>query len=295
MPQACLVDGTYELFRAYYGARARGRSQPEPLDTLRAFALSLNKLKRDLRFDFSVVAFDTVIESFRNELFAGYKTGVGIPEDLWSQFPHAEEVAAGLGFCVLSMIEFEADDAIASVAAQLERSPSMERIVIASPDKDLMQCVRGESVVLWDRLREVYYDEPGVIAKMGVLPESIPDYLALVGDTADGIPGLSRWGARSAAAVLAVFLHLEAIPRAPAPWPPSVRGREALARTLAENWDEALLYRRLATLRTDVRVPEEPAAYTLRPVDVSRLSALGFQETLLERLRDGGGPDAALA
>lgn len=250
--RVCLIDGTYELFRAYFGAPSR--LSPSGIEIGASFALgrSLVALARRAEFTHYAVSFDTVIESFRNRLFAGYKTGEGIEPALLGQFALVEELTAALGFVVLSMREFEADDGIATLAELASRRDDVERVVIASPDKDLMQCVRGKRVVCWDRLREIHYDEEGVREKMGVSPASIPDYLALVGDNADGIPGVPRWGAQSTRAVLAHYGHLEQIPRQAADWTVRVRGAEALTRELREKESEVLLFRTLATLRTDV-------------------------------------------
>lgn len=247
----CVVDGTFELFRAFYGAPSRSSSAGKEVSAAIALGRSLRALAKSGQFTHFAVAFDTVIESFRNDLFAGYKTGEGIDPLLLAQFPLAERVAAALGFAVFSMIEFEADDALASAAAQFADREDVESIVIASPDKDLMQCVRA-GVTTWDRIRDKHYDEAGVIEKMGVSPQSIPDYLALVGDSADGIPGIPRWGARSAAQVLARYTRLEDIPRQASAWETPVRGAAALVEQLVEHEAQVLLYRRLATLRQDV-------------------------------------------
>jgi 5'-3' exonuclease len=201
-------------------------------------------------------AFDHVIESFRNELFAGYKTSEGVPPELMAQFPLAERATQALGVVVWPMVEFEADDALATAAARWDRSPDVEQIVICSPDKDMAQCVRGTSIVCFDRMRRKMIDEPGVIAKFGVSPASMPDWLALVGDDADGIPGVPRWGAKSAAAVLAAYQHIDAIPNDERQWRVPVRGASALAESLREHRQEAALYRRLATSRTDVPLGE---------------------------------------
>jgi 5'-3' exonuclease len=198
------------------------------------------------------VATDHVIESFRNRLWSGYKTGDGIEADLKSQFPLLEETLTALGVAVWPMIEFEADDALAAAAMQAARSTDVDRVVICTPDKDLAQCVRGTRVVQMIRRTRTIRDEAGVIAKFGVGPESIPDYLALVGDASDGYPGLPGWGAKSTAAVLAKFVHIESIPDDPATWRVNAANAGALARTLSENRDRALLFRDLATLRTDI-------------------------------------------
>jgi 5'-3' exonuclease len=198
------------------------------------------------------VATDHVIESFRNDLWPGYKTGDGIDPDLWSQFPLLEETLTAAGVAVWPMIEFEADDALASAAAAAARDPRVERVLICTPDKDLAQCVTGARVVQLNRRKKLILDEAAVIAKFGVSPASIPDYLALVGDAADGYPGLPGWGAKSTAAVLARFRHIEAIPSDWREWSVNDFNAGTLAATLAEQRDRALLFRTLATLRTDI-------------------------------------------
>jgi 5'-3' exonuclease len=203
------------------------------------------------------VATDHVIESFRNGLWPGYKTGEGIAPDLWSQFALLEEVVSAAGVAVWPMVEFEADDALAAGAATAARDARVERVIICTPDKDLAQCVRGTRVVQLDRRRRVTLDEAGVVSKFGVSPESIPDYLALVGDAADGYPGLPGWGAKSSAAVLAKFVHIESIPADWREWGVNAANASALARTLSSERDRALLFRTLATLRTDIRLFEE--------------------------------------
>ncbi len=202
------------------------------------------------------VAFDTVIESFRNRLFEGYKTGEGIPEDLWLQFPLAERAAEALGIVTWRMVEFETDDALATFAARAHDMEEVEQVVICSPDKDLAQCVRGTRVICHDRLRRRSMDEDGVREKFGVSPDSIPDWLGLVGDSADGIPGIPRWGAKSASTVLAAYGSIDAIPDNAASWNVMVRGRDALAESLRLHRVEAQLYRTLATLRRDVPLTE---------------------------------------
>jgi 5'-3' exonuclease len=198
------------------------------------------------------VATDHVIESFRNDLWPGYKTGEGIAPDLLAQFPLLEQVLSAAGVTVWPMVEFEADDALAAAAVSAVRDPRVEQIIICTPDKDLGQCVRGTRVVQLNRRTRVTLDEAGIVKKFGVSPASIPDYLALVGDTADGYPGLSGWGAKSAAAVLAKFVHLESIPRDHRDWRVNAANAGALARTLADEYDRAILFRMLATLRTDI-------------------------------------------
>lgn len=269
----CVVDGTFELFRAFYGGPRRRSSVPEQHAAAISLGRSLQALAKSQRFTHFAVAFDTVIESFRNELFSGYKTGEGIDEALHAQFPLAERVTRALGFRVFGMVEFEADDALATLAAQMAARDDVERVVIASPDKDLMQCVRP-GVSTWDRIRDKNYDEAGVIEKMGVSPASIPDYLALVGDTADGIPGVPRWGARSSALVLSRYEKLENIPRDAAAWDIKVRGAPALVEQLKGLEQEVLLYRKLAILREDVPLH----------VELDELKYQGVNEELLESL-----------
>ena len=198
------------------------------------------------------VATDHVIESFRNRLWPGYKTGAGIAPDLLSQFPLLEEALAAAGIVVWPMVEYEADDALAAGAAVAAADPRVERVIICTPDKDLAQCVRGTRIVQLNRRTRVTFDEAGVLKKFGVLPVSIPDYLALVGDSADGYPGLEGWGAKSSAAVLARFGHLESIPADAREWRVNAANAAALARTLDREREHALLFRTLATLRTDI-------------------------------------------
>jgi 5'-3' exonuclease len=251
-----LVDGTYELFRAYFGApRAIGPLGVE-VGATRGLLRSLFSLVRESGVTHVACAFDHVIESFRNDLFAGYKTSAGVPPDLMAQFPLAERAAYALGLVVWPMIEFEADDALATAASRFAKAPEVEQIVICSPDKDLTQCVRAQRIVCLDRMRRRVTDEAGVVEKFGVRPASIPDWLALVGDSADGFPGVARWGAKSASTVLARYLHLEAIPDREASWEVAVRGAAALAASLREHRAESYLFRRLATLRQDVPIPE---------------------------------------
>ncbi len=273
-PNVHLVDGTYELFRAFYGAPSKKAPDGREVGATLGFARSLLGLLEQSDVTHAACAFDTVIESFRNDLFAGYKTGEGIDPDLFAQFPLVEEMTEALGVVAYRMIEFEADDALATVAARFESSDEVAQVVLCSPDKDLMQCVRGDRVIVFDRLRDKRYDESGVVDKMGVLPESIPDYLALVGDTADGIPGVPRWGARSAAQLLSRYVHLEAIPRDASAWDVKVRGAEALAGELRANEQNLELYRTLATLRRDVPLAEDLAALEWRGVRHEALSQL---------------------
>ena len=250
-----LVDGTYELFRAYFGAPKAMHDGAE-VGATRGIMRSLHSLLREDGVTHVGVAFDTVIESFRNDLFDGYKTSFGVPDDLMSQFPLAERAAEALGVTVWRMIEFEADDALAAFAARAAADPLVEQVVICSPDKDLRQCVRGSRVVCLDRMRRIVIDEPGVVEKFGIPPASIPDWLALVGDDADGYPGVPRWGAKSAASVLAHYHHIEEIPDEVTKWKVKVRGADALAESLRTHRLEVALYKTLATLREDVPLAE---------------------------------------
>jgi 5'-3' exonuclease len=229
-------------------------------------------------------AFDHVIESFRNELYAGYKTGEGIEPDLLAQFHPAEDATEALGIVAWRMIEFEADDALATAAFRFRDAPGVEQVVICTPDKDLAQCVTGSRVICRDRRRAIDRDEAGVVARFGVAPASIPDWLALVGDSSDGFPGIPGFGEKGAAAVLARYLHIEAIPDDPAAWSVDVRGKERLAAALRERRDEAALYKKLATLRTDVPLAEDLAALEWRGAPRARLEALLARIGALELL-----------
>ena len=251
-----LVDGTYELFRAYFALPSMPAPDGREVGAVRGLVQSLLTLLRQDEVSHVACAFDHVIESFRNDLFPGYKTGEGVAPELLSQFDLAERAVSSLGIVVWPMYEFEADDAIATAAVRWAEAPGVEQVVICSPDKDLAQVVREDRVVILDRRRNQLMGHSGVQEKFGVSPESIPDYLALVGDAADGIPGVPRWGAKSTAQVLARYGHIEEIPRDPLLWDVRVRGAKAIAGTLAEHRDDALLYRQLATLRLDVPLPE---------------------------------------
>ncbi len=246
-----LVDGTYELFRHYYALpSARDKTGREVAAVRGVLASVLGMIKTGANH--IAVATDHVIESFRNELWPGYKTGEGVEPDLLAQFPLLEQVLASAGVVVWAMVEFEADDALAAGAAAAVRDPRVEQVIICSPDKDLAQCVQGSKVVQLSRRTNVTLDEDGVVKKFGVSPESIPDYLALVGDAADGYPGLPRWGAKSSAAVLGKFKHLESIPVDYRDWKVTVAGAATLADTLVREHGRAMLFRNLATLRTDL-------------------------------------------
>jgi 5'-3' exonuclease len=246
-----LIDGTYELFRYYHALpSARDRNGREVAAVRGVLASVLGMISAGATH--VAVATDHVIESFRNRLWAGYKTGAGIEPDLLQQFPLLEETLSAAGITVWPMVEFEADDALAAAAAAAAADPRVERVIVCTPDKDLAQCVRGTRVVQLNRRTRVTLDEAGVVKKFGVPPASIPDYLALVGDAADGYPGLPGWGAKSTAAVLARFGHLESIPGDYREWHVNAASPAALARTLIEWRDRAFLFRTLATLRTDI-------------------------------------------
>lgn len=248
-----LIDGTYELFRHYYALPAARDSTGRNVAAVRGVVGSvLGMLNRGATH--VGVATDHIIESFRNRLWSGYKTSAGVEPELLAQFGLLEEAIAALGVTVWPMIEFEADDALAAAAAKAALDPGVERIFICTPDKDLAQSVRGERVVQLNRRTNQILDERGVCAKFGVAPASIPDYLALVGDSADGYPGLPGWGAKSAAAVLARFGHIEQIPADWRTWSVNAASPASLARTLEAERDRALLFRTLATLRTDIPV-----------------------------------------
>lgn len=246
------MDGAYELFRSYFGAPARKDSDGREVGATVGLVRSLFALVSQPGTTHIACAFDHVIESFRNDLFPGYKSGEGVEEDLLDQFPLAERTVSALGIVVWPMVEFEADDALATAAARLTEQPCVEQVVICSPDKDLAQCVSGQSVVCWDRRRDIVLDEDGVVRKFGVRPHSMPDWLALVGDAADGYPGIPGWGAKSAAAVLARFDHLDRIPEDPLQFGLPLGRATRLAESLRSHRQEALLYRQLATLREDV-------------------------------------------
>ena len=251
-----LVDGTYELFRHYYALpSARDHDGREVAAVRGVLASVLGMVKGGATH--IAVATDHVIESFRNDLWPDYKTSEGIEPDLLAQFSLLEEILSAAGLVVWPMIEFEADDALAAAAVSAAQDVRVERVIICTPDKDLAQCVRGNRIVQLNRRTGVTFDEPGVIKKFGVPPESIPDYLALVGDSADGYPGLPGWGAKSSAAVLAKFVHLESIPPEVREWRVNVNNASVLAATLSRERERALLFRTLATLRTDITLFED--------------------------------------
>lgn len=249
-----LIDGTYELFRAHFGAPPRQTPQGWEIGAVHGLLSSTLSLLDEDGVTHVGAAFDTIIESFRNDMFEGYKTGEGTPPELHAQFPVAERALDALGVTVWSMIEQEADDGLAAAAAKF--GPEVDRVVILSPDKDMAQLYGDPKVVGFDRRKQAFIDAAGVREKFGVDPESIPDYLALVGDTADGIPGLPGWGAKSSSTLLARYGHLDAIPASEQDWDVKVRGAAKLAETLQANMDDALLFRDLATLRTDADIPQ---------------------------------------
>jgi 5'-3' exonuclease len=261
MPRVHLVDATFELFRAYFspGSKHQAPDGREVGGVRRLLGSMLDLLTREGATHVAC-ATDTVIRSFRNQLYAGYKTEEGVPAELLAQFPLAEEGLRALGLVVWGMVELEADDALAAGAARY--AADAEQVVICTPDKDMAQCVVGDRVVLSDRMRKKIYDEDGVRAKWGVAPASIPDWLALVGDTSDGYPGLPGWGEKTSSAVLAAYRHLERIPDDHRLWSVAVRGADKLAATLAARRAEAALYKQLATLRVD-----PPPAETLADLE----------------------------
>ena len=253
-----LIDGTYELFRGFYGPPPKKAPDGREVGATIGLLQSLLALLSDPEVTHLGCAFDHVVESFRNDLFSGYKTGEGIDPDLFAQFSLAEEAVSALGIVVWPMVEFEADDALATAALRFQPEPTVDQVVICSPDKDLAQLVSQDRVVCWDRRRNIVYDEPAVIEKYGVAPVSIPDWLALVGDAADGIPGVPSWGAKSSATVLSKYRHLEAIPAEVEKLEISVRGARRLLENLTAHREQAFLYRRLTTLRSDVPLTESP-------------------------------------
>ncbi len=269
-----LVDGTYELFRAYFAVPSMQAPDGREVGAARGMLRSLAAWLRQGAVDHVGCAFNHVIESFRNGLFGGYKTGEGVDPALLSQFSLAEQVTRALGIVTWPMVQLEADDALASAAAQLERDPRVARVVIVSPDKDLCQCVRGERIVTWDRFRDRVWDEAGVRERLGVAPASVPDYLGLVGDSADGIPGLAGWGPKSAATVLGRYGHIDAIPDDAAGWDVKVRGAARLGETLRAHREQAALYRRLATLESDAPIDASVEALAWGGPDRPALEAL---------------------
>jgi 5'-3' exonuclease len=254
--QVYLVDGTYELFRHYYALPSAKDKDGREVAAVRGVLASVLGMIRE-GATHCAVATDHVIESFRNGLWPGYKTSAGVEPDLLAQFQLLEDVLSAAGIVVWPMVEFEADDALAAATLAAARDPRVERVIICTPDKDLAQCVQGTRIVQLNRRTGVFLDESGVVGKFGVPPASIPDYLALVGDAADGYPGLPGWGAKSSAAVLSRFGHLEAIPADSRQWGVKVVSSSTLADTLGRERDRAQLFRTLATLRTDILLFED--------------------------------------
>lgn len=248
-----LIDGTYELFRHYFAVPAAADANGREVGAVRGVLTSvLSMIERGATH--IGVATDHVVESFRNNLYPGYKTSEGVPQELLSQFPIVEDALQAMGVVVWPMIAYEADDALGSAAAKAAKDDRIGQVLICTPDKDLSQCVVGTRVVQLDRRRDILRDEAGVVAKFGVKPQSIPDYLAVVGDSADGFPGLTGWGAKAAALTLSQYPHLEDIPKDWQTWHPSIRKARSLSESLFGAWNDALLFRTLATLRLDVPV-----------------------------------------
>ena len=250
-----LIDGTYELFRHFFAVPSTTDSNGQEIGAVRGVLTSVLSMIEGGATHIGV-ATDHVVESFRNDLYPGYKTSVGVPPDLLSQFPILEEALEAMGVVVWPMVDYEADDALASAADKAAKDDRVKQVLICTPDKDLSQCVVGRRVVQLDRRHEIVRDEAGVVAKFGIGPQSIPDFLAVVGDVADGFPGLPGWGARAAALTLSQYRHLEAIPKDWREWHPSIRKARLLSESLFNSWSEALLFRTLATLRLDVPVFE---------------------------------------
>ena len=250
-----LIDGTYELFRYFFAVPSAKDNTGQEIGAVRGVLGSVFSMIEAGATHLGV-ATDHVVESFRNDLYAGYKTSEGVPPELLSQFPILEDALSAMGVKVWPMTYFEADDALASAAAKSVNDPQVIQVLICTPDKDLAQCVVGDKVVQVDRRREIVRDEAAIEAKFGVKPESIPDYLSVTGDSADGYPGIAGWGAKAAAAVFSRYLHLENIPKNCRDWDPSIKRTKALAESLSQSWDDALLFRTLATLRLDAPVFE---------------------------------------
>ncbi|RPJ58056.1 MAG: flap endonuclease [Acidobacteria bacterium] len=248
-----LIDGTYELFRHFHAVPAAQDANGQEIGAVRAVVKSILWMIEHGATHLGV-ATDHVVESFRNDLYPGYKTSEGVPPKLLSQFTLLEEALAAMGVIVWPMVFYEADDAIASAAADAARDERVGHVIICSPDKDLSQCVVGTRVVQWDRRRRILRDEAGVESKFGVKPESIPDYLAVLGDSADGFPGIPGWGKKAAASTLSRYTHLENIPRDWREWHPAISNARSLATSLFKSWKDALLFRTLAILQLDVRV-----------------------------------------
>jgi 5'-3' exonuclease len=282
-----LVDATFELFRAFYSPGRPMEHGPDgrPVNAVHGLIDSMLSLLREPDVTHIAAATDHVIESWRNDVYPGYKSSLGMPRELLSQFDDAERALRALGMVTWAMVEDEADDAIATAVARFGDDPRVEQVIICSVDKDLSQCVQDDRVVLRDRMRRITYDEAAVIAKFGVRPESIPDYLALVGDSSDGYPGLPGWGSRSAAAVLHRFGSIDEIPDSPLDWELPLRGASRLAATLRNQRTDALLYRRLAVLNRDSAISESLDDLEWRGAPRDEFLAL-CEELGLDRLRD---------
>ena len=274
-----IIDGTYELFRYFYAVPSSKNDGGQEIGAVRGVLISVFSMIEAGATHIGV-ATDHVVESFRNELYSGYKTSEGVPSQLLSQFPILEEALESMGVVVWPMTYFEADDALASAAAKAAADPTVEQVLICTPDKDLAQCVVGDRIVQVDRRRNLVRNEPAIEEKFGVKPESIPDYLAVTGDSADGYPGISGWGPKAASLALTKYRHLENIPKDWRDWNPSIRRARPLAESLFVSWDDALLYRTLATLRLDVPM--------FASIDELRWKGPGhnFQQSC-ERLRAG--------
>ncbi len=275
-----LVDATFELFRAFYSRPPRRAPDGRPVNAVQGLTDSMLSLLREPDVTHIGAATDHVIESWRNDLFLGYKSSAGVDPDLLAQFDDAERALRALGMPVWAMVEDEADDAIAAAVDRFGGDRQIEQVIICSVDKDLGQLVDGTRVVLRDRMRTITYDEAGIVSKFGVEPATIPDYLALVGDSSDGFPGLPGWGAKSAAAVLARWKHLEAIPASALDWEVPLRNASRLAATLDQQRAEALLYRRLATLNRDADIAITPSLDDLAWHGVPRASFLALCDEL---------------
>tara|TARA_B100001167_G_scaffold101817_1_gene62216 strand:+ start:2841 stop:3722 length:882 start_codon:yes stop_codon:yes gene_type:complete len=269
-----LVDGTYELFRSYFALPPIQAPDGRPVGAVRGIVQSLLYLLREDQVTHIGCAFDHVVESFRNDMFDGYKTGEGTPEGLQVQFELAERAVEALGILVWPMIEFEADDALATAASHCAQLAEVDQVVICSPDKDLAQMVQGDSVICYDRRRETVMDEAGVVEKFGVPPGSITDLLALTGDTADGIPGIPKWGTKTSSQMLAHYGHIENIPGDASEWAVKVRGAAAASDSLNAHTSEAALYKDLTTLRTNVPIDVSLAALKWQGVDRQKYEAL---------------------
>ena len=279
-----LVDGTYELFRAHFGAPPKKSQSGQEVGATLGLIRSMLLLLSDPEVTHVAVAFDHVVESFRNKMYKGYKSSVGVDPVILNQFPLAEAAVKALGLVTWPMVKFEADDAIAAAVAKFKKVKSVEQIVICSVDKDLTQMVDGNRVVCWDRRREIVLDEKGVIEKFGVSPESIPDYLALVGDSADGYPGIQGWGEKSTSTVLAKYKHIEEIPNDPNKLGLGLGRATTLLENLKNNYKDAFLFRELSTLREDVPLKEGLK-------DLEWKGALPRLKKLCQELRDERIPE----